>query len=235
MILRKSIKTSVKVCAKTSIPLHKNRHVIQPRTLRQLQYYELLKNEDPCVVVATGAAGSGKTLLATYVGIEKLKQGRIEKMIVTRPAVSVDESHGFLPGTLEKKFEPWARPIMDVIFKSFSFDEVNRMMAQKTIEFCPLAYCRGRTFENAWVICDESQNCTVNQMLMVLTRIGVGSKIIITGDPLQHDRGYENNGLVDFLERIQKHDPDHIQVVEFDESDVMRHSIIPTILTMYKE
>ena len=174
-------------------------------------------------------------MLATHVGVEKLKQGDVDKLIITRPAVSVDESHGYLPGTLENKMEPWIRPIMDVMLKSMSADDIARHMKQRTIEICPLAFMRGRTFENAWIICDEAQNCTPSQMLMVLTRIGHGSKLIVTGDPEQHDRGFENNGLVDFADRVRIFRPDGIGIVEFDENDVMRHPIIPSILNMYRD
>ena len=115
--------------------------------------------------------------------------------MITRPAVSVDEQHGFLPGTLEEKMDPWLRPIYDVFYKFITPAQVNNLINKQQIEICPLAYMRGRTFDNAWICADEMQNSTPQQMLMLLTRIGKNSKLVITGDPAQHDRGFEKNGL----------------------------------------
>jgi phosphate starvation-inducible protein PhoH and related proteins len=207
---------------------------VYPRSDHQRAYLDMLRNDEPNVVIASGCAGSGKTMLAAYVGIEKLRQGQIERVIITRPAVSVDEQHGFLPGTLEKKMEPWTRPIMDVILKHFSHEHVDSMIKQRIIEIAPLAYMRGRTFENAWIICDEAQNCTPNQILMVLTRMGLGSKLVITGDPMQFDRGFESNGLSDLVERVTRYNNDLIQHITFTEEDVVRHPIIPVVLGMYQ-
>ena len=218
-----------------------------PRNINQRKYFDLLNAENPSIVIASGSAGTGKTLLATHVGVKKLVSQEFKKIIITRPTVSVDESIGFLPGTLEKKMEPWTRPVFDVLSMHFTKKKIDDMMNDQIIEICPLGFLRGRSFNNCWIMCDESQNTTVNQMLMVLTRIGEGSKIVITGDPKQYDRGFSTNGLTDLLERVEYHAinnnvesifmpnaKEDIGIVKFDDSDVERHRIIPLILDMYK-
>jgi len=180
---------------------------IKPRNAKQEAYFKLLEAPKPSIVIAYGPAGTGKTMIACHVGIRNLQQGAVGKLILTRPAVSVEEQHGFLPGTLEEKMEPWLKPVFDVFYQYYSPQKVQHMLKQQILEICPLAYMRGRTFENAWIIADESQNMTPNQMLMLLTRIGEGSKMIVTGDIRQHDRGYERNGLSDLLQRIAPRTP----------------------------
>lgn len=212
---------------------------IQPKNEKQREYVDMLSADKPYIVIATGSAGTGKTLLATHVGVKKLLQDEVRKIVITRPAVSVDEQHGFLPGTLEKKMEPWIRPIFDVLSLHFPRNKIESMMKEQIIEICPLAYMRGRTFDNSWIICDESQNTTINQMMMVLTRIGKDSKVVITGDPNQYDRGYNNNGLSDLIQRVEYQDmKDNIGVnigmIEFTEEDVERHPVIPIVLDLYK-
>lgn len=208
---------------------------LTPKNIKQSRYLELLNTKKPTIVVASGAAGSGKTLFATHVGMQKLQSGTVDKLVITRPAVSVDENIGFLPGKLEEKMAPWTRPIFDVLYQYYPRTKIERMVKDNIIEISPLGYMRGRTFVNSWIICDEAQNTTVNQMLMVLTRIGRNSKIIITGDPLQYDRGFERNGLSDLLDKLYYSDSnDHIETIEFDEKDVERHDVIPIILDMYK-
>lgn len=212
-----------------------------PRTPSQMEFVNVLRNqEDPYVIIATGPAGCGKTMLSTHVGMEKLLNKEVERIVITRPAVSVDENHGFLPGKLEDKLMPWMRPILDAMTKVVSQADVERMIKNKTLELSPLAYMRGRTFEKAWIICDEAQNCTPSQVLMILTRMGVGSKLIITGDPMQHDRGFEENGLTDLMRRCYERDDEHpnshwIYHHEFDDTDVVRHPVIPYILKMYEK
>lgn len=208
---------------------------LHPRNSKQERYMNLLKEKNPSIVIATGAAGTGKTMLAAHMGVKKLMTDEIGKIVITRPAISVDEQHGFLPGTLEKKMEPWIRPVWDVMSQYIPKSKIDMLVKEQIIEICPLAYMRGRTFEDAWIICDEAQNTTPNQMLMVLSRIGNNSKIVITGDPLQYDRGFSTNGLSDLLFRLQNNDmtTDDIQTVEFDEEDVERHPIIPYILHLY--
>ena len=197
----------------------------------QAIYNKLLQNMSIPIVVGTGPAGTGKTFIASYIGAQKLASGAVKKLILTRPAVSVDEQHGYLPGTLEQKMSPWTRPIFDSLGKYYSKKEIKALLADDTIEICPLAYMRGRTFENSWIIADEMQNSTANQMKMILTRIGQGSRIVITGDVTQVERGFTENGLSDFISRLGN--IDGIRHVEFDESDITRHYIIKDILNMY--
>lgn len=180
---------------------------IKPRNANQERYFKLLEAPSPAIVVSYGPAGTGKTMIACHIGIRNLQQGIVSKLVLTRPAVSVEEQHGFLPGTLEEKMEPWLKPVFDVFYQYYSPPKVQNMIKQQVLEICPLAYMRGRTFENAWIIADESQNMTPNQMLMLLTRIGDGSKMVVTGDIRQHDRGYERNGLSDLLTRLRCGDP----------------------------
>lgn len=208
---------------------------ILPRNPTQQRYLDLLMKPKPYILVASGSAGSGKTMLATHTGVEKLREGIVDKLVITRPAVSVDESHGFLPGTLEEKMGPWVRPIYDVLQLHYPKSKIDKLIKEDVIEISPLAYMRGRTFERSWIICDEAQNTTVNQLLMVLTRIGNDSKLVITGDPNQHDRGFEVNGLNDFVQRMEYFNPQpDIEHVSFNEEDVERHPVIPLILKMYK-
>ena len=216
------------------LPRIKNKkHVVLPRNEKQEEYLSVLHSNCP-IVVATGPAGCGKTALVSHIAIQHLANSIVDKIVITRPAVCVDEQHGFLPGKLDSKMEPWTRPIFDTFSKSLNASAIQQMMKNKQIEICPLAFMRGRTFDNAFVICDESQNCTPNQMLMILTRIGENSKLVITGDLQQHDRGFENNGLLDLLTRIEKHPHGDIHWVQFESTDIERHHIIPHIINMYK-
>lgn len=200
--------------------------MVSPRSIAQRRYLDLLQSSVP-IVIGTGPAGTGKTLLACHAGAKALIKGQVARLILTRPAVSVDEQHGFLPGTLEKKMEPWTRPMFDCLHKYISPKDVKNY-----VEICPLAYMRGRTFENAWIIGDEMQNSTPAQMKMLLTRIGEGSKMVVMGDVQQHDRGFEENGLSDLTRRVFTVS-DYIHHVEFTDEDVVRHPAIREILSMY--
>ena len=200
--------------------------MVSPRSIAQRRYLDLLQSSVP-IVIGTGPAGTGKTLLACHAGAKALIKGQVARLILTRPAVSVDEQHGFLPGTLEKKMEPWTRPMFDCLHKYISPKDVKNY-----VEICPLAYMRGRTFENAWIIGDEMQNSTPAQMKMLLTRLGEGSKMVVMGDVQQHDRGFEENGLSDLTRRVFTVS-DYIHHVEFTDEDVVRHPAIREILSMY--
>jgi len=204
-----------------------------PKNLRQEDYIEMLDDDHKYIVFAMGPAGTGKTLLAVLAAIRALKNGKIEKIVVTRPAVSVDEQHGFLPGTLEEKMAPWTRPIFDVFQEYFSPVQIESMLADNIIEIAPLAYMRGRTFKNAFIIADEMQNATPSQMKMLLTRIGTGSRIVVTGDLAQHDRGYEQNGLKDFIARLKQRQNKMFGIVEFQREDVERHEAVTAVLHIY--
>jgi phosphate starvation-inducible PhoH-like protein len=205
--------------------------MIAARTLNQRRYLELLTGHAP-VIISTGPSGVGKTLLACQVGSKALASGQVQRLILTRPAVSTDEQHGFLPGNLNKKMEPWTRPMFDALSRYWSGKKIQDMMLDQRIEVCPLAYMRGRTFDNAWIIGDEMQNSTPSQMKMLLTRIGEGSKMVIAGDGAQHDRGFEDNGLADLVSRLDL-DSDSIKHIMFTEDDVVRAEVIKEILKMY--
>jgi phosphate starvation-inducible PhoH-like protein len=207
---------------------------IVPKNDKQKYYIENLRKQNPNIVVASGTAGSGKTLLATNIGAEKLINGEYTKIVLTRPTVPVGDDIGFLPGTLAQKMEPWIRPLHDSLSSVYSTSKIEKMMDENIIEIVPLTYMRGRTFNNAWIICDEAQNTTIDQMLMVLTRIGENSKMIITGDPQQHDRFFDTNGLIDLIQKLNLIENNYFKVIEFDENDVQRHPAIPSIVNMYK-
>jgi phosphate starvation-inducible PhoH-like protein len=213
--------------------VRKKRVELLPRNVAQEEYIETLLDESKYVVFAMGPAGCGKTLLATQYAIQAMQSGEFTKIIITRPAVSVDEQHGFLPGSLVEKMAPWVLPIMDVFKEHYSPAQVEKMLLDETIEIAPLAYMRGRTFKNAIILFDEAQNATPNQMKMVLTRIGEGARMIVTGDLKQFDRGFEANGLKDFVERLEARGSDAISVCNFEAGDVERHPVIEEILGLY--
>lgn len=216
----------------------KNRQVVLlPKTLKQEEYIDLLLDPTQLIVFATGPAGTGKTMLAVMAAIKAYKDRKINKIVVTRPAVGVDdEQHGFLPGDLNAKMAPWTRPIMDVIQEYYSAKEIANMLDEQIIEIAPLAYMRGRNFKNAWIIFDEAQNATVNQMKMVLTRLGQGSRLVVTGDLNQLDRKFtSDNGLKDFIARLQDANSSMISSVDFGRRDVQRHPVVAEVLKLYGE
>jgi len=184
------------------------------------------------VIVGTGPAGTGKTLLACHAGSKALANRQVERLILTRPAVSVDEQHGFLPGNLDKKMEPWTRPMFDALHRYMSPKQVKQMIEDHRIEICPLAYMRGRTFDNSWIIGDEMQNSTPSQMKMFLTRVGMGSKMIVAGDVDQHERGFEKNGLIDLISRIEDGSM-NIRHMNFTNDDIVRSEVVKEVLRMY--
>lgn len=216
------------------IPEKKTSVKIIPRNKSQENYFLKLQDPSKTMIFAIGPAGTGKTLLATQTAVKLLKSKEIEKIIVTRPAVSVDEQHGFLPGTLEKKMEPWTRPIFDVFAEYYYAKEIQSMLEEGVIEVSPLAYMRGRTFKNAFILADEMQNATPNQMKMLLTRIGDNSRMVITGDLKQADR-LEDNGLIEFIRLLKNKDKDlkHIDIVNFGQKDIERHPAVKEILEIY--
>lgn len=208
---------------------------IIPRNLSQENYLELLKNSKKYIIFAIGPAGTGKTMLAVQMAIKLFKEGVITKIIVTRPAVSVDEEHGFLPGTLNQKMEPWTRPIFDVFEEYYPPREIADMLEDGVIEISPLAYMRGRTFKNAFVIADEMQNTTPSQMKMLLTRIGENSRMVVTGDLCQADRPKEN-GLLEFCNLYDEGgDYRMIAMAKFGTKDVERHPVVKEILKIYND
>lgn len=206
---------------------------IYPKNLSQESY--LLKLNDPqkMIVFAIGPAGTGKTMLAVQWAIDQLKYGEAEKIIITRPAVSVDEDHGFLPGDLNQKMEPWTKPIFDVVAENFTAREIENFVKEGVIETSPLAYMRGRTFKNAIVIADEMQNATPSQMKMLLTRLGQGSQMVVTGDLQQADRP-ASNGLLEFLKLYNNFENHrYVDVCHFTVGDIERHEAVKEILSIY--
>ena len=203
-----------------------------PKNDHQRDYNRVLYGMKP-MVFAVGPAGTGKTMLACYAAIQGLNDDSFKKIVLTRPAVSVEEDIGYLPGTLEEKMDPWTRPIMDIFGEFYNQTQIASMIKEKVIEICPLAYMRGRTFKNSFIIADEMQNSTPNQMKMLLTRIGDDSKMVITGDLRQHDRKYDENGLKDIYERIKDRTHKRIECITFEHTDIERSPIVKDILDIY--
>jgi phosphate starvation-inducible PhoH-like protein len=205
----------------------------KPKNESQEIYNNLLNQKTKKIVVATGPAGTGKTLFATEYGVKNFLTGTYEKLIFTRPSVSVDEDLGYLPGTLEEKMAPWVRPIYDVLYNFISPKEVTYLMEEKIIEISPLGYMRGRTFKNCWIVADEMQNSTISQMKMLLTRLGENSRLVITGDLDQYDRANELNGLEDFLHKFRGKRSSSITSFEFQRSDIQREEVVKEVLDIY--
>lgn len=205
----------------------------KPKNSSQARYVHCLNKNTNKIIIATGPAGTGKTLFGTEFGIKHFLMGKYEKIVFTRPAVAADEDLGYLPGTLEEKMAPWIRPIYDILYKFISPNEVTELIENKTIEIAPLAYMRGRTFKNTWVVADEMQNSIPTQMKMLLTRLGEGSRMVITGDLDQHDRHGEINGLADFLDKFKGSRSTSIVSVEFEQDDIQRENVIKEVLDIY--
>ena len=208
-----------------------------PKSLNQETYIDLLTDEAKLIIFATGPAGTGKTMLAVMAAIQAYQRGDCNKIVITRPAVGVDdEQHGFLPGDLNAKMAPWTRPIMDVFAEYYRPIEITKMLEEQIIEVSPLAFMRGRTFKNSWIIADEMQNATPSQMKMLLTRLGDNSKMVVTGDTQQADRKENNNGLIDFKRLVSQYkECQYVAGVEFAGRDIHRHSAVVEILKIYGE
>jgi len=205
-----------------------------PQSRNQEKYIVALTDPETDIVMVSGPAGTGKTYLAMLAAIQAMRRGDCEKILLTRPAVAVDdEKHGFLPGDLNQKMEPWVRPLFDVLREFYTTKELEYMVEEQVIEVTPLAFCRGRNFKHSWIILDEAQNATPSQMKMLMTRIGEGSKIVITGDVEQTDRKTPDNGLLDLKSRIEKFNVPGMKTCEFDTKDIRRHEIIEHVLKMY--
>lgn len=205
---------------------------IRVKTLGQRHYIDAIRKND--LVFGIGPAGTGKTYLAVVMAVNALKSGQMNKIILTRPAVEAGESLGFLPGDLKEKVDPYLRPLYDALHDVLGAEQTQRLIERETIEIAPLAYMRGRTLDDAFVILDEAQNTTMAQMKMFLTRLGFGSKMVITGDKSQVDlpRGAQS-GLVAAEKILQ-----HVQGIAFnylDQSDVVRHPLVSRIITAYEQ
>ncbi|NJO65384.1 MAG: PhoH family protein [Richelia sp. RM2_1_2] len=204
-----------------------------PRNIVQEDYIAALEDPNIPIVVGTGPAGTGKTFLAALAGLKALEEGRCDKIVITRPNRAVDDKDiGFLPGDVFKKMMPWMLPVLDVFKEYYTPKEVEAMLLDEILEVCPIAYIRGRTFKNAFVMVDEAQGTTKNSMLSILTRIGEGSKMVVTGDIRQSDIGL-HNGLQDFLDRFDG--SRLIKVVNFTGKHVERSPVVSEVLRIYSE
>lgn len=205
---------------------------VRPKTSGQAKYVEMLRNKE--VVICTGPAGTGKTYLAVARAVETLRSEGIRKIVLVRPAVEAGESLGFLPGDLHAKINPYLRPLFDALGEMIDRDMLRRAMEEDRIEVIPLAYMRGRTLNNAYIILDEAQNTTVAQMKMFLTRMGFGSRIAVCGDVTQIDLpSHKRSGLVDALARL-KGIPG-IGTVKLHSTDIVRHSLVQQIVNAYEQ
>ena len=207
-----------------------------PRTRNQERLVLALQDPSIDIVAAVGPAGTGKTYLAMQAAVKNLREGGCDRVILTRPAVGVeDEQHGFLPGNLIAKMEPWTRPLLDVLREYYRPQDIAALLEDQIVEISPLAYMRGRTFKRAWIVADEMQNATPAQMKMLMTRIGQHSKIVITGDVEQSDRRLGQNGLCDLVDRLGwAHVPGMI-LCELHNRDIQRHPIIDSVLNLYSD
>jgi len=215
----------------------------KPKTPNQEKYVSYLNNPSVKLLFAVGPAGTGKTMLACNHAIKELKDGNIQKIIITRPIVPVEEEEiGFLPGNINKKMDPWMTPIFDIFNEFYARKDIESMVYNNIIEVSPLAFMRGRTFKNSFVIADEMQNSSPNQMLMLTTRIGENSKMVITGDLKQSDRGI-NSGLSDFINKYKSYNryltsnnentKYGIDMIELTNEDIERSKIVSKILDIY--
>ena len=215
----------------------------KPKTPNQEKYVKYLNSDSTKLLFAFGPAGTGKTMLACNHAIKELKDGNIEKIIITRPIVPVEEEEiGFLPGNINKKMDPWMTPIFDIFNEFYARKDIESMVYNNIIEVSPLAFMRGRTFKNSFVIADEMQNSSPNQMLMLTTRIGENSKMVITGDLKQSDRGI-NSGLYDFINKYKSYNNYltlnnqntnyGINMIELTNEDIERSKIVSKILDIY--
>ena len=196
-----------------------------PKTPGQCKYMLALRSRIP-IVVGTGPAGSGKTMLACQIAVEHITKCPRGKVVLTRPIVAADEDIGYLPGDMDQKMEPWTRPMFDIFEQKMTHNQMDRC-----IHIEPLGYMRGRTFENTLIIADEMQNATPNQMKMLLTRIGEGTKLIVTGDLEQSDLGPEN-GLENLIYHMQCQDLEYITHVEMEDEDIVRHPAVKEVLSI---
>jgi phosphate starvation-inducible PhoH-like protein len=205
---------------------------ITPRTQGQARYIQSIRDHD--ITFAIGPAGTGKTYLAVAVAVEALKHHQIRKIVLVRPAVEAGESLGFLPGDLHAKINPYLRPLLDALHEMMDYDQMKRYMEQDVIEVVPLAYMRGRTLNESFIILDEAQNTTIAQMKMFLTRMGQGSKIVISGDTTQIDLPRPSaSGLIDAVARLR--DIPGVNIVQLNKADIVRHRLVQDIVRAYEE
>jgi len=205
---------------------------ILPRSKNQKKYFELLNSKD--IVFAYGPAGTGKTFLAVAKAVSSLQQGLVKKIILSRPAVEAGEKLGFLPGDLKEKVDPFLRPIYDALYDMMPYDQVEKKLANNIIEIAPIAFMRGRTLEDCYIILDEAQNTTKIQMKMFLTRLGKNSKMVVVGDTTQIDLVSKNDsGLIDATNKLTN--IEDIGFIQLDQKDVVRHEVVRKIINAYED
>lgn len=205
----------------------------KPKNIAQGKLIESLNNKHHKIVIAYGPAGTGKTLLCVENCLKSFFDNKYSKIIFTRPIVAVDEDMGYLPGTAEEKMSPWMRPIFDILMRFLNGSDIQSYLDKGIIEISPLGFMRGRTFENTYIIADEMQNATINQMKMLLTRVGKNTKLTVTGDLEQIDLKKDRSGLEDFLDKNSKKRSSSISSIEFDAKDVERENVVKDVLEIY--
>jgi len=214
------------------VQTHERKPGVTAKTVGQKKYLDAIRKYD--VTFGIGPAGTGKTYLAVAMALSALREGKVSRIILTRPAVEAGEALGFLPGDLYEKITPYLRPLHDALHDMLPAEEIQKHTERGTIEIAPLAYMRGRTLNNAFIILDEAQNSTTEQMLMFLTRLGHGSKAVITGDETQIDLpAHKNSGLLEAHRALN--DTEGIGIVEFSKRDVVRHPLVQKIISAYEE
>ena len=214
------------------IRVYSNKKIIEPSTEGQLEYIEAMRAND--LTFCTGPAGTGKTYLAVAIAVSMLRRRQIRKIVLARPAVEAGEKLGFLPGDLQAKVNPYLQPLFDALEDMMDFKQMKKFMELDIIEIIPLAFMRGRTLNEAAIICDEAQNTSPMQMLMVLTRLGHGSKMIITGDITQIDLDIsKKNGMIEAIETLKG--IKGISYVKLTQQDIVRHKLVQSIVSAYKK
>jgi len=204
---------------------------IAPKNIMQRRYIDAIEHSD--LVFGVGPAGTGKTYLAVAMAVSALMAKRVNRIVLTRPAVEAGERLGFLPGTLQEKVDPYLRPLYDALYDMLDAEKVEKLLERNTIEIAPLAFMRGRTLSDSFIIMDEAQNATPEQMKMILTRQGFNSKMVVTGDPTQVDLpGGQRSGLAEVVDVLRG--VEGIQFVQFDDRDVVRHSLVQKIVKAYE-
>jgi phosphate starvation-inducible PhoH-like protein len=209
--------------------------VYKPKSINQESYVKHLNDNNYKMIISVGPAGTGKTFFACQKAISLIKSGEMNKVIITRPMVTVEEEFGFLPGDINEKMNPWTRPILDIFYEFYSKKDVDLMLNNGKIEICPLAFMRGRTFKNSFIIADEMQNSSPNQMKMLTTRLGENSRLVITGDLKQSDI-IKENGLYDLIKRLENDDSEIklIKLFHFSNNDIERSEIVKKIIEIYE-